>query len=44
MKWQYWFTTPAEKRETGRWWRRELLGPHAPGLERREDGSIHVSP
>lgn len=28
--WQYWFTTPAEKRETGNWWRRQLLGSYAP--------------
>lgn len=30
IKWQYWFTTPAEKRATGAWWRREELGPYAP--------------
>jgi hypothetical protein len=24
--WQYWFTGPAEKRATGAWWRRRLLG------------------
>jgi hypothetical protein len=30
MKWQYWFTTPAEKRATGAWWRRQELGPYAP--------------
>jgi lipase maturation factor 1 len=30
IKWQYWFTTPAEKRATGAWWRREEIGPYAP--------------
>jgi len=23
--WQYWFTSPAEKRATGAWWRRTRL-------------------
>jgi len=26
LLWQYWFTTMAEKRSTGMWWRRELIG------------------
>ena len=30
IKWQYWFTTPAEKRATGAWWRRQEIGPYAP--------------
>jgi hypothetical protein len=30
VKWQYWFTTPAEKRAGGAWWRRELVGVYAP--------------
>jgi lipase maturation factor len=30
VKWRYWFTTPAEKHETGAWWRREEIGPYAP--------------
>jgi len=38
--WQYWFTTLAEKRATGRWWRRQLLGLYAPTLEREPDGRI----
>jgi lipase maturation factor 1 len=38
--WQYWFTTMAEKRATGRWWRREFLGLYAPTLEREPDGRI----
>jgi hypothetical protein len=28
--WQYWFSTPAEKRATGAWWRRQELGPFPP--------------
>jgi lipase maturation factor 1 len=38
--WQYWFTTLAEKRVTGRWWRRQYLGLYAPTLEREPDGRI----
>ena len=30
--WQYWFTTLAEKRTTGMWWRREFRGLYAPTL------------
>ena len=40
--WQYWFTTPAEKRQQGMWWRRELLGLYAPTLERDSNGKIGV--
>ena len=40
--WQYWFTSMAEKRTTGGWWRREYLGLYAPILERESDGSIQV--
>ena len=39
---QYWFTDEKTKRETGDWWRRELLGPYAPALERQPDGKIGV--
>jgi hypothetical protein len=38
--WQYWFTSMAEKRATGNWWRRELLGTYAPTLELQPDGKI----
>ncbi len=38
--WQYWFTSMAEKRTTGMWWRRQFLGLYAPTLEREADGSI----
>jgi len=40
--WQYWFTSLAEKRETGNWWRRQLVGLYAPVLERGPDGKIVV--
>jgi lipase maturation factor 1 len=40
--WQYWFTSMAEKRKTGRWWRRQMLGRYAPTLERMPDGNIQV--
>jgi len=40
--WQYWFTTPAEKRSLGLWWRRQLLGLYAPTLERESDGRTVV--
>jgi lipase maturation factor 1 len=43
MLWQYWFTTLAEKRRTGAWWDRRLLGEYAPGLERRSNGQVVFS-
>jgi hypothetical protein len=39
---QYWFTDMKTKRSTGAWWRRELLGEYAPGLEREPDGHIMI--
>jgi lipase maturation factor 1 len=39
---QYWFTDLKTKRATGNWWRREVLGDYAPGLEREPDGKIVV--
>jgi hypothetical protein len=42
VRWQYWFTTPEQKRRDSAWWRRELLGPWAPTLERSSDGSVRV--
>jgi hypothetical protein len=39
---QYWFTDLRTKRATGNWWRRELLGDYAPGLEREPNGKIAV--
>jgi lipase maturation factor 1 len=40
--WQYWFTSIAQKRATGNWWRREFLGIYAPVLERRPNGDVGV--
>jgi len=40
--WQYWFTSMSEKRTSGMWWRRELVGRYAPTLERTPDGRIRV--
>ena len=40
--WQYWFTTMAEKRSQGLWWRRQYVGLYAPTLERGNDGGIHA--
>jgi hypothetical protein len=40
--WQYWFTTIAEKRTSGMWWRRQWLGLYAPTLERDQKGNIKV--
>jgi lipase maturation factor 1 len=42
MLWQYWFSTPEERRTQGLWWRRELVGLYAPQLEREPDGKIAV--
>jgi hypothetical protein len=38
--WQYWFTSMDEKRRTGNWWKRELLGLYAPELTRQADGKF----
>lgn len=38
--WQYWFTSMAEKRATGLWWRRQLLGLYAPVLTLKPDGNF----
>jgi Lipase maturation factor len=40
--WQYWFTTMAEKRAQGLWWRRQFLGLYAPTIERDSDGKIRA--
>jgi hypothetical protein len=42
LLWQYWFTTLAEKRATGMWWRRELIGLYGPTVERTSGGQIKV--
>ena len=41
--WQYWFTTPEEKRQHGDWWRREFLGLYAPAIQLEADGRISVT-
>jgi hypothetical protein len=41
--WQYWFTSMAEKKEHGPWWRRELLGLYAPAIQLGPDGKIIVT-
>src|SRR5579863_9774705 len=40
--WQYWFSTPTQKREQGVWWTRQLLGLYAPTLERQANGKLTV--
>jgi hypothetical protein len=40
--WQYWFTSMKEKRRTGNWWRRELMGLYAPEITRQPDGKYAV--
>lgn len=40
--WQYWFTTLAEKKKTGMWWRRKFVGLYAPTIERESGGSVRV--
>jgi len=38
--WQYWFTSMEEKRRTGDWWRRQMLGLYAPTITRGADGQF----
>jgi hypothetical protein len=38
--WQYWFSTPEEKRTQGVWWTRKLLGTYAPTVVQRPDGKF----
>jgi lipase maturation factor 1 len=40
--WQYWFTSMDEKRRTGNWWRRQLMGLYAPEITRTDDGRYAV--
>lgn len=41
--WQYWFTSMAEKRQHGFWWRREFLGLYSPAIRLTPGGSIDVT-
>jgi hypothetical protein len=38
--WQYWFTSMDEKRGTGNWWKRNLMGVYAPALTKQADGKF----
>ncbi len=40
--WQYWFSTAAEKRTTGAWWHRTLLGTYAPTVTKMPDGHYGI--
>jgi hypothetical protein len=40
--WQYWFTSMAEKRVTGKWWRRQFLGTYAPTIQRMPNGHFVI--
>jgi hypothetical protein len=40
--WQYWFSTPTQKHDSGAWWRRELLGTYAPTITRNESGECVI--
>jgi len=42
MIWQYWFTSMEEKRKTGMWWKRQLLGRYAPTVEKTSSGQTRV--
>jgi hypothetical protein len=40
--WQYWFTSIDEKRRTGNWWRRQLLGLYAPEITSTSEGRFAI--
>jgi hypothetical protein len=40
--WQYWFTSEDEKKRTGNWWRRQLIGLYAPEITSTPDGRFNV--
>lgn len=40
--WQYWFTSMEEKRATGNWWKRQLLGLYAPVVTKMSGGHYGV--
>ena len=40
--WQYWFTSIQQKRTTGDWWTRRLMGIYAPVLERDDQGGVTI--
>jgi hypothetical protein len=40
--WQYWFSTPEERRQQEVWWRRQFLGTYSPTLTRLPDGRFGI--
>jgi hypothetical protein len=40
---QYWFTSMAEKRATGEWWKRSYLGLYGPAIMKTPDGKLIVT-
>ena len=42
MLWQYWFTSLEERRRTGNWWRRNLMGQYAPTLGHTAEGGVEI--
>jgi hypothetical protein len=40
--WQYWFTSLAEKKATGLWWKRQWRGLYAPTLQQDGNGNFSV--
>jgi hypothetical protein len=40
--WQYWFTSMEERKRTGNWWKRNLMGVYAPEIMRQPDGQFVV--
>lgn len=40
--WQYWFSTPEQKRNEGLWWQRQFLGLYAPALTRLPNGHFGI--
>ena len=41
--WEYWFTSMAEKRQTGNWWKRSFMGLYAPALDLGPDGRFEIA-
>jgi hypothetical protein len=41
--WQYWFTSMEERRLTGNWWKRNLMGLYAPEITRQPDGKFSAT-
>jgi len=40
--WQYWFSTPEQKRREGLWWNRQFIGAYAPTLTRLSDNHFGI--